>query len=235
MSRAMPDAPEILLAAPWPPLRSEIARHVAEVKLPALAEVARVHLLGHLAAGAGPAPVFHGLAVQDVGAGLQAHPDAMLLAHLGNGVEQNQAAVRALAARPGFVVLHDLITHHAWFEACQRSHRFGDYVASIQRHYGTDAAFQAQAAQHDGGVVHALAPGIPLFEPFLDNALGVIVHSQMAYDGVVARGRWPVLRLSRSLRASLFLIRAALKKTSRPSSPSPGRKIPPSRMPTPPH
>ncbi|MFM9878853.1 MAG: methyltransferase domain-containing protein [Burkholderiaceae bacterium] len=194
---------EILLAAPWPPAPSEIANNVAKSLVPALHARARLQLIGVpsadgqsipdvLCQGAG-GPVC--LPVADVGAVLGSHPNATLLAHLGNEYTQNRAALQALARRPGYVVLHDLTMHHAWFEQCLHTDRVVDYVSSLGEFYGARFQQRAQHAQHNLQIVHDLAKRAPLFEPFLRNALGVVVHSRMAFEAVSQSGRWPVCHL----------------------------------------
>ncbi len=193
----------LLLASPWPPARSEIANNVAQVQVPALLAQTPLYLLGTppVERGADPAappepiPDVAGLPVHAIAAGLQAHPNARLLVHVGNEVNQNTAALQALSKRAGYVVLHDLVLHHAWFDQCMRTWRFGDYARSIGEFYGPRIQQQAMRARHHTQTVHHLALGVPLFEPFLRNALGAVVHSQIAFDAVGASNRWPVCRL----------------------------------------
>ncbi|MES3009903.1 MAG: methyltransferase domain-containing protein [Pseudomonadota bacterium] len=181
--------PNLLLASPWPPAKSEIARHVAEILLPALLNRYDVVPLGTQDGVAGTIPVM------SVQSGLDAFADAPLLAHIGNESLQNDAALTALTRRPGVVVMHDIVLHHAWYDACMRADRFDDYLASVREYGGALLAEQALLARHHSAVVHRMARSLPLFEPFLQNAMGVVVHSQMAFDAVSERGPWPVLRL----------------------------------------
>lgn len=201
MSIAAP--PGLLIASPWPPARSEIANNVAQVQVPALLAQTPLCLLGTppVERGADPAaplppiPDVAGLPVHAIAAGLQANPHAILLAHVGNEANQNTAALHSLSRRAGYVVLHDLVMHNAWFDQCVRSGRFADYAHSVGEFYGPRIQQQAMRARHYAQTVRHLAPSVPLFEPFLRNALGVVVHSAMAFDAVAVSKRWPVCRL----------------------------------------
>lgn len=181
--------PSLVLAAPWPPAKSDIARHVAEILLPALRARFDVIPVGAEADTTGP------LAIAAAATAMAAQPNAALLAHVGNEARQNDAALAALAQRPGVVVMHDIVLHHAWYDACLRADRFDDYLASVRQHGGAALAEQALLARHHSAPVHRLARSLPLFEPFLRNASGVVVHSQMAFDAVTQRGPWLVRRL----------------------------------------
>lgn len=188
--------PSLLIASPWPPEPSEIARHVAEVQLPALQQHAELQLV---CAEAHTNDVHgitvHGQALKVAASVVAASSNALLIAHIGNETRQNDAALEALALRPGVVVMHDIVLHHAWYDACMRADHFEDYLASVRKYGGAELAQQALPARHHSAVVHRLARSLPLFEPFLHNALGVVVHSQMAFDAVNAHGLWPVRQL----------------------------------------
>lgn len=181
--------PDLLLASPWQPHRSEIARHVIDVLLPQLAAHFNVRPVG-TDDSASDYPW-----VLPIEAALQRYPDAQLLAHIGNGALQNDAAIAALAHRSGVVVLHDTVLHHAWYDACLRTGRFDDYLASVRQYGGAVFAEQAELARHHAAPVHRLSRSLPLFEPMLRNASGVVVHSQMALETVSSRGPWLVRRL----------------------------------------
>lgn len=187
------ELPQLLLASPWPPAKSDIARHVSEILLPALQ--ARYSVVPIGVEGAAPGSDSDSLTVLPVQSGLDRFPNAPLLAHLGNESLQNEAALAALTNRAGVVVLHDIVLHHAWYDACMRLDRFDGYLASVREFGGAAMAENALLARHHSAVVHRLARSVPLFEPFLSNALGVVVHSQMAFDAVSERGPWPVCRL----------------------------------------
>lgn len=185
--------PQLLLAAPWPPTKSDIARHVAEILLPAMQQHYPVALIG--SQDGQENCQFHGCEVMPVESGLSAFPVLPLVAHVGNETRQNDAALAALARRPGIVVMHDIVLHHAWYDACIRADRFDDYLASVSKYGGALLAEQAKLARHHSAVVHRIARRLPLFEPFLENAQGVVVHSRMAFDAVSVRGLWPVCLL----------------------------------------
>jgi SAM-dependent methyltransferase/glycosyltransferase involved in cell wall biosynthesis len=190
---------DILLASPWPPAPSEIANNVAQVQVPALVTQCDLHLIGVPPPDKGPIPDIPTgsgfLPVKGVLESLEAHPAATLLAHVGNEAQQNTAAMQALFKRAGFVVVHDLTLHHAWFDQCMRTHRFVDYVRSVGEFYGPGVQQRAYQARFNTPVVHTLAQSVPLFEPFLRNALGAIVHSKVAFNAVASSNRWPVCRL----------------------------------------
>lgn len=194
MSRPPAPLSPLLLASPWPPVKSEIARHVAEVLCPALQAQFQVVPLGD--PGSAPWPDVGGQSVLPVDQGLAQFPHAPLLAHLGNESLQNKAALQALRQRPGVVVMHDVVLHLARYNECMRQGRFADYLADVRAHGGAAMAERAQLAQFNAAVVHRLVPSVPLFEPYLHHALGVVVHSQMALDTVAERGPWPVRRLN---------------------------------------
>jgi glycosyltransferase involved in cell wall biosynthesis len=183
-----------LIASAWPPARSEIANNVADTQLPALVKRADIVLVGDQIETPDPARL-RGMPVLGVADALQQYPATPLIAHIGNQPVHAAAANRALARRPGFVVLHDLVLHHAIYDQCHKEHRQSDYVSALYRYYGRRGEEVGKAACNESDVVHREAGQYPLFEPFLENALGVITHSGMAYETVAERDRWPVCRI----------------------------------------
>lgn len=183
-----------LIAAPWPPARSEIANNVADSQLPVLFKRADIALVGEQEV---PPDIsrLRDIPVLNVAAAFARYPDARLIAHLGNHSEHIAAASRSLSIRPGFAVLHDLVLHHALYNICYSEQRQADYVAALHQYYGQRGEEIGKAACADGRVVHREATQYPLFEPFLENALGVITHSVMAYERVAESDRWPVCRI----------------------------------------
>jgi len=102
---------------------------------------------------------------------------------------------------PGVVILHDSVMHHFFAHyhviGGRRPH---DYVSLLRQHYGSAGEAFAREATADSRLwrdSNRIAR-FPLFEPAIDGALGVVVHSEEqqtivggAYSGPMKRLRLP--------------------------------------------
>jgi glycosyltransferase involved in cell wall biosynthesis len=122
----------------------------------------------------------------------------LALYHVGNNAEVHGWIIDQLRKRPGLVVLHESTLHHliAGMTIVQGDRE--GYLDAMQR----DAGVVGRLVAH--GIIDGVlppvwemrAPDFPLIGQVLDLATGVIVHSQVVEDAVLARGyAGPIYRI----------------------------------------
>lgn len=106
------------------------------------------------------------------------------LYHLGNNHRFHGAILRALAERPGVIVLHEYVLHHMVREMTLVAGDADGYVEAMRAAYGAAGESLARRAVGTGVPLDAFA--WPLFEPAVDAAPGVIVHNETTRRRVLA-------------------------------------------------
>ena len=99
---------------------------------------------------------------------------------------------------PGIVVLHDLRVHN-FFDSLYRGQwcDLEGYLAELKRYYGDEGLRAATEYVYSGGVdIDFMTEHYPLTPLALENCLGVLVHTQDAFEQVEAMRHWPVASAS---------------------------------------
>ena len=100
---------------------------------------------------------------------------------------------------PGLTVLHDLVLHH-FFASLYLEHQNDPegYLKLLQTWYGVEIRHTAENALAGRRKSMWESDDVirwPLFEPALENSLGVVTHSEFAREHVASRFAGPVSRL----------------------------------------
>lgn len=181
---------KVALFTPWPPQRSGIADYAYR-----LAEGLLQHRISLEVFTAAESPVrLQGCAIHQ----LETRPiprlptDALPVFQLGNNVSFHAFQPALLARLGGLVHLHDPVLHHLHVD---RTLAAGDggYWNDVEYWYGLDVVKSSQRLVALGAPPwsNAAATAIPLFEPYLQFADAVLVHSQSALHAI--RRRMPAL------------------------------------------
>ncbi|HKR14420.1 MAG TPA: glycosyltransferase [Pyrinomonadaceae bacterium] len=104
--------------------------------------------------------------------------------NIGNNHLHHASIWQVSRQSPGIVVLHD-VRLHDFFESLYRGHWRDQegYLALIEKHYGAEGlqiATEFVSARH--GDYDLMAQRFPLAGAVIENALGVLVHTQTALD-----------------------------------------------------
>src|SRR5919109_4915514 len=113
--------------------------------------------------------------------------------HIGNNPLFHAAIWQVSRCQPGIVVLHDLCLHNffAGLYRDQRRDRDG-YVTQMERHYGQVGRQDAEAFWRRELTIEYMIDHYPLALLAVENAVGVLVHSEEALDSLKGRIPWPV-------------------------------------------
>lgn len=112
--------------------------------------------------------------------------------NLGNNHLFHGSIWQVARRQPGAVILHDLRLHE-FFNSLYR-HQWQDtngYLAHMETHYGEEGLRAAAESVKNGSTaIHSLAERYPLTALALENSLGVLVHTQEAYEELKQAKRW---------------------------------------------
>jgi len=171
---------KIALFTPWPPQKSGIADYAyslangllahglsVEVYTGAATPAALPNCKVHSCNGTGPAPDLS---------------DAFPVFQLGNNFTYHAFQPRLLARLGGLVHLHDPVLHHLHVDRTLAAGGVGGYWEDLRFWYGPDVAADCQRLRTLGAPpwTNAAVTAVPLFEPYLQFADAVLVHSQGA-------------------------------------------------------
>ena len=95
----------------------------------------------------------------------------------------------------GVVVLHDFRLHH-FFDGLYRVQwrDLNSYLAVMEMYYGEEGRREAaESFRNDARNIQYMAERYPLTHLALENALGVIVHTQESYDALAPAAKWPIV------------------------------------------
>ena len=94
----------------------------------------------------------------------------------------------------GIVVLHDLRLHH-FFDDIYRVQRrdLASYVAVMDRYYGEEGIRDATASYGNARKISYMAERYPLTKLAVEDQLGVVVHTQEAYDSLASSSDSPIV------------------------------------------
>jgi glycosyltransferase involved in cell wall biosynthesis len=112
--------------------------------------------------------------------------------NLGNNHLFHGSIWQVARRQPGAVILHDHRLHE-FFDSLYR-HQWQDpdgYVAQMETHYGAEGRHAAAESVKNGSTaIHSLAERYPLTALALENSLGVLVHTEEAYEELKQIKRW---------------------------------------------
>jgi glycosyltransferase involved in cell wall biosynthesis len=182
---------KVALFAPWPPQRSGIADYTYRL---AVGLLERNVALEVFTAATSPTPL-EGCAIHEMTAHSKSRlaGDAFPVFQLGNNVSLHAFQPGALARLGGLVHLHDPVLHHLHKD---RTLAAGDggYWDDLEFWYGPAVARACRRLVELGAPPwsNAAVTAIPFFEPYLQFADAVLVHSQSALRTI--NSRMPALR-----------------------------------------
>jgi glycosyltransferase involved in cell wall biosynthesis len=182
---------KVALFAPWPPQRSGIADYAYRLAEGFLAQNVELEVF---TAAASPVPL-DGCAIHVMTAdsGSVFVGDAFPVFQLGNNVTFHAFQPNALARLGGLVHLHDPVLHHLHVD---RTLAAGDggYWDDLEFWYGPAVAHACHRLVELGADPRSTAAvtAVPLFEPYLQFADAVLLHSQSALRTI--KQRMPALR-----------------------------------------
>ncbi|HVQ36947.1 MAG TPA: glycosyltransferase [Pyrinomonadaceae bacterium] len=114
--------------------------------------------------------------------------------NLGNNHLFHGSIWQVARRQPGAVILHDLRLHE-FFDSLYR-HQWQDtdgYLAQMETHYGEEGRnAAAESVKNGSATIHSLSQRYPLTALALENSLGVLVHTQEAYEELKLANRWVI-------------------------------------------
>jgi len=118
--------------------------------------------------------------------------------HIGNNPQYHGAIWQVCRQHPGIVILHDLALQGFMFyyKLPLDEKTATSYTTLMASHYGAAGKSAAERVCRGEQSCDSLANVFPLFEPAVDNSLGIIVHSRTAFETVALRQKWPVFLLN---------------------------------------
>ncbi|HEV3409833.1 MAG TPA: glycosyltransferase [Chthoniobacterales bacterium] len=188
--------------SPLPPTRSDIARHTSGL-LPELSDRAEVVVWCNDGIIDGAAKKHATIKRYDV-----LHPPwreinaaDVTFYHMGNDPRYHADIWRMSRAHPGIVILHDLKLQHffAGLVGGNATMALGEYFDLVEKHHGALGRARAESF-FDGNIgIDQLAEDVPLSGAAIEGALGVIAHSEVAYNAIAAATSLPVAYLPLSV------------------------------------
>lgn len=119
--------------------------------------------------------------------------------NIGNNPVFHARTLETASVHPGIVILHDRSLQDLWFARCSHDQsRSGadQYRRLMGRWYGQEGREAADAVRRGERSLADVAPQFPLFEPAIENALGVVVHNPTVADDINSKfPGMPVLAL----------------------------------------
>lgn len=119
--------------------------------------------------------------------------------NIGNNPIFHSRTLEIASVHPGIVILHDRSLQDLWFARCspdQGSSGGDKYRRLMGRWYGQEGREAADAVRRGERSLSDVAPQFPLFEPAIENALGVVVHNPTVADEITCKfPGMPVLAL----------------------------------------
>lgn len=182
--------------SPLPPAKTDIAHYTARV-LPALARVAEVTLWTDQRDWDGE--LDKQVEVRSFRIGRMPWAELnradVCFYQIGNNPSFHGGIWQVARLHPGVVVLHDFSLHH-FFDGLYRV-KWRDldaYLAVMEGYYGEEGRRDAAESFHnEARNIGYMAERYPLTRLALENALGVVVHTQQSYDELSANTRWPIV------------------------------------------
>jgi len=180
--------------SPLPPARTDIAHFTARI-LPALAARAEITLWTNQGTWDraleryAPVRSFHHATI----AWPEVHRGGLSIYNIGNSGEFHGSIWEVCRQNPGIVILHDLCLQHLFASVyLEQRHKRCEYLAVMQRYYGLQGEKDADDYCDQHLSTEYMGWVYPLTQHALENALGVVVHTQPAADAIRKENRWPL-------------------------------------------
>ena len=181
--------------SPLPPARTDIAHYTTRV-LPALAQLADVTLWTDQGEWESNVEQFAELRHYRLDRMQWAdlnRADANIY-QIGNNPLFHGAIWQISRLHAGVVVLHDFRLHH-FFDGLYRVQwrDLNSYLAVMERYYGEAGRRDAaESFRNEARNIQYMAEHYPLTYLAIENALGVITHTQASYDALASDAKWPI-------------------------------------------
>jgi glycosyltransferase involved in cell wall biosynthesis len=114
---------------------------------------------------------------------------------IGNNPLFHGAVWQVSRLHAGVIVLHDFRLHH-FFDGLYRVQwrDLNSYLAVMEMYYGEEGRREAaESFRNDARNIQYMAERYPLTHLALENALGIIVHTQESYDALAPEAKWPIV------------------------------------------
>ena len=111
--------------------------------------------------------------------------------NIGNNTQFHHQLWRVSHIHSGIVVLHDIRLHDFFLGVFRRNK--GKYFKIMKSLYGPEAIESARSFLNGELPASFMSINYPLTELALENALGIVVHTEDAYQDLVEKKHWPVL------------------------------------------
>jgi len=112
--------------------------------------------------------------------------------NIGNNADYHSKIWHISTQAPGIIILHDYHLQHLFGGIFRSQEDSGKYFNAMQRYYGTEGQLAARKFLSGTMSTEQISEQFPLTEYALENALGVIVHTNYAFDKIVQSNRWPI-------------------------------------------
>jgi glycosyltransferase involved in cell wall biosynthesis len=179
--------------SPLPPARSGIADCTAEL-LPFLAEKAEVVLWTDQPTWDDGLARYAEVRCYSDADVPGVRPDDPVVYQMGNSALFHASIWEVARRHPGLVVLHEPCLMHFFCGLLVDRQDTDGFVKLMAEHYGPSGWWAAQEVVCGRRSLGWASRLFPLFEPVVDRALGVVVHTGKAYRAVKRHGGCPVLQ-----------------------------------------
>jgi len=114
--------------------------------------------------------------------------------NIGNNAQFHGAIWQISRQHPGLIILHDTHLHHLFYHLyVEQWQDAKEYLRQIAKYYGEAGRRDAARRMHNvAQEVYYLSEQYPLTPLALENSLGALVHSPVAFDLLRRARRWPL-------------------------------------------
>ena len=140
------------------------------------------------------------------------------LYQIGNNPLFHGAIWQVSRLHAGVIVLHDFSLHH-FFDGLYRVkwRDLDSYLAVMEAHYGEEGRRDAAESFHnEARNIGYMAERYPLTRLAVENALGVVVHTQPSFDFLSQNEQWPVVYAPLPFASDTIASRKPAKETGPP-------------------
>jgi len=138
--------------------------------------------------------------------------DGLPVYNIGNNTQFHHQLWRVSYIHSGIVVLHDIRLHDFFLGVFRRNK--GKYLEIMNFLYGPEAIESAKSFLNGKLPASFMSINYPLTDLALENALGIVVHTEDAYQDLVEKKRWPVLRADLPFPSGEPIVHRAIRKST---------------------
>lgn len=175
--------------SPLPPASSDIANYTMRL-LPHLAEKAEILLWTNQATWSSEIEKYGKVCPYQLEPipWPDLHQGDLNIYNLGNNAEFHKDIWQMSRQCSGLVILHDYKLQH-FFSGIYQNNK-AEYLTQMERYYGKEGRQMAQLFLKNSLSVEWMADSYPLTSLALENAIGVITHSQWVYEQLSQENQW---------------------------------------------